>query len=309
MSARRCKSVWEITQEILRIIEADRQDSPKDDKATYWFRGEARNFDGGADSDIGTDFQPVLYREKSWVENERDIYEEALRLNIVSFAEDAQMSERLARMQHYSLPTRFCDISANALLATFFAVGANADNKNADGFIRVIKVADHKMKSFTSDIIVAISHLPLVDAKNIDVDKPNGLGYLTYEIASGERRCFYSESEDSEMGRRLRDEIQQVWSFRPILNSRRIRAQDGAFIAFGCGSGKARLDATFSPADYNDETKPTYGIKQIDFVRVAAECKVAIREELRHFGMPEEAVYPEFEKVCESIKKRFSLNV
>lgn len=307
MSARRCESVWEIAREVQRIIEDDRRDSPGDDGATYWFRGEARSRAGGAGSDIGTDFKPSLYYNEGWWRHEREIYEEALRLDVVSFAEDARMSERLARMRHYSLPTRFSDISDNALLSAFVASDAGDERKrNADGFIRVVKVAGHKMKSFTSDVIVAISHLPLVDAENVKVDEPDGLGYLTYEIASGERRWFYSESENPEMGRRLRKEIQQVWAFRPILNNRRIRAQGGAFLAFGCGSGKAQLDATFSPADYDDETKPTYGIKQIGFVRVAAERKVAVCEELRHFGVPEETVYPDLENVCTSIKNRFS---
>lgn len=305
--SRRCESVWEIAREVQRIIEDDRRDSPEDDGATYWFRGEARNRVGGAGSDIGTDFKPSLYYNEGWWRHEREIYEEALRLDVVSFAEDARMSERLARMRHYSLPTRFSDISDNALLSAFVASDAGDEKKrNADGFIRVIKVAGHKMKSFTSDVIVAISHLPLVDAENVKVDEPDGLGYLTYEIASGERRWFYSESENPEMGRRLRKEIQQVWAFRPILNNRRIRAQGGAFLAFGCGNGKTRLDATFSPADYDDETKPTYGIKQIGFVRVAAERKVAICEELRHFGVPEETVYPDLENVCTSIKHRFA---
>lgn len=306
-TVRRCESVCEIVKEVQEIIKKDQEKKdPRDDKATYWFRGEAKNYADSSGSDIGTEFQPCLYRKKNWVKNEREIYEAALRLNIVSFAEDTRMSERIARMQHYGLPTRFCDISDNALLSAFFAADTEDVDGNADGFIRVIKVAGHKMKSFTSDIIVAISQLPLVDIDRIKMFTKNGLAALTYEIANGERSWFYSESENPNAGKRLKKEIQQVWAFRPILNNRRIRAQGGAFLAFGCGSGKAQLDATFSPADYDDETKPTYGIKQIGFVRIAAERKVAICEELRHFGVPEETVYPDLENVCTSIKNRFS---
>ncbi len=310
---RGCKSVCEIVKEVQEIIKKDQEtdqkkdqrDSSEDDKATYWFRGEARNYADSSGSDIGTEFQPCLYRKKNWVKNEREIYEAALRLNIVSFAEDTRMSERVARMQHYGLPTRFCDISDNALLSAFFAADTEGADGNADGFIRVIKVAGHKMKSFTSDIIVAISYLPLVDIDRIKMFTKNGLAALTYEIANGDRPWFYSESENPNAGKRLKKELQQVWAFRPILNNRRIRAQGGAFLAFGCGSGKAQLDATFSPADYDDETKPTYGIKQIGFVRIAAHSKADIRKELRHFGVPEEAVYPDLENVCTSIKGRF----
>ncbi len=300
-----CESVTEIVQEVQRILGEDRRNSPKDEKATYWFRGEGRNHDGGND-DIGTGFQPYLYRNEGWWKNERRMYEEALRLNVASFAEDTRMSERIARMQHYQLPTRFCDISNNALLSTLFAADESDENKGRDGFVRIIKVDDKKMKSFTSDIIIAISHLPLVDTKNLDLNDVNGRGlhYLTYEIAN-ERPSFYSAKDNEELGRQLQEQIQQVWAFRPIMNNRRIRAQGGAFLAFGCGHNKKPLDATFAPEDYKDKTKPTYGIKQIGFVRIAAGKKEEIRKQLRHFGMPAEDVYPDLTEVCKCIGKEF----
>ena len=207
-------------------------------------------------------------------------------------------------MQHYQLPTRFCDISDNALLSAFFASDETDLKKGRDGFVRVIKVADHKMKSFTSDIIIAISHLPLVDVENIDLKSKHGLGYLTYEV-KGERRAFYTQQENEWLGEQLRQELQHVWAFRPILNNRRIRAQGGAFLAFGCGHHKKPLSVTFSPDDYTDGGKPTYGIKQIGFVRIAASKKTRIREELQHFGMPAEAVYPDLTEVCGCIAEKF----
>lgn len=41
------------------------------------------------------------------------------------------------------------------------------------------------------------------------------------------------------------------------------------------------------------------------FVRIAASKKTRIREELRNFGMPAEAVYPDLTEVCECIADKF----
>ena len=66
--------------------------------------------------------------------------------------------------------------TSNVLIATQFACGAgnmnreNRDNGH-DGYIRVIKVNRKRIKSFTSDIITAIAHLPLVHYENVKPSK------------------------------------------------------------------------------------------------------------------------------------------
>lgn len=301
-----CHSLDETVSAILRILARERKTSPEDE-AEYFFRGEKRNYKHPGAPVLDTAFESLLDREKLWM-NERKLYEDAMRLNVASFSEDLTMAERVARMQHYGLPTRFADLSENALLAVCFAVGGASDNAEEhvkeDGFVRIIKVSTAKMKSFTSDLITAISHLPLVDCENINPSKKGGLGYLTYEIIR-ERPGFYGESEDPDLGRRLRQEIQQVWAFKPIVNNPRLRNQGGVFLAFGCHDGKKPLHPTFSPSDYHNQTAPSFGIGQIGFVRIAAESKRQIRKELRWFGMPEERIYPDLANVCNILKKRY----
>ena len=219
------------------------------------------------------------------------------------------MCERVARMQHYSLPTRFADLSTNAFLSALFAAGGCSCTpggyKDEDGFIRVVKVAKHKMKSFTSDIIVAISHLPLIAADNIHPGNGSkqDLGYLAYEMQS-ERPTFDLDSY-GKRGKSLFEEIQQVWSFKPLMNNPRIRNQGGLFLAFGCRDRKEPLRPTFSLADYDNPTAPSFGIAQVGFVRIAAKAKADILDQLRMFGMTEEAVYPELSDVCKTLDSRF----
>ena len=304
----RCKTTEEIVSEVNRLIREEGRYHPEKG-AEFFFRGEALNHSSTDDAaPLGTAFSCYLDRESAYRQNEREMYEEALRLNVASFREDVTMVERIARMQHHQLPTRFADMSFNALLSTHFACGGGECNESdkdngRDGFVRIIKIAKHKMKSFSSDIIIAISHLPLVDAKDVNPSQDDGLGKLSYEIKNN-RTAFWTETDWKEIGQQLRTEMQQVWAFKPVLNTAQVRAQGGAFLAFGCRDGKEPLNPTFSPSDYDNRLAPSYGIKQIGYVQIAAEAKTKIREELRHFGMSGEIAYPEISNVCTEIANR-----
>jgi hypothetical protein len=201
----RCRSIEDVVGEVMRLINEEKSVYPEAG-AEFFFRGESKNHKSECDGDaLSSEFQSLLDRE-GLVDYERRLFEEAMRLNVASFEKDKTMVDRIARMQHYQLPTRFADVSTNALLSTHFACNANP---NRDGFIRVMKVAEHKMKSFTSDVIIAISHLPLVNAQEINPSEIKGLGKLTYEIKNN-RPGFISEEDWPEIGADLRHEIQQV---------------------------------------------------------------------------------------------------
>ena len=289
----------------------------KDNRAEYYFRGESKNFKRqheGPDLELDTDFSCLLDREVNWYENERDLYQEALRLNVVSFEKDIGMVERLARMQHFLMPTRFCDITSNLLVAVMFACGCgdlwnknNRDNGH-DGYVRILKIRNDKMKSFTSDIINAIAHLPLVNAERVHPSKVNGLDYLRYEITNDKPGFSMPDVQPAKSLEAEREklcrEIQQVWAFKPIWNTDRIRGQAGAFLAFGCRDGKKPLNPSFSPADYDNPDEPSCGIAQIDCIQINGNFKTRICEELRYFGLPVEGLYQDLTNVCSEIAER-----
>ena len=317
MSVKRCEKIDEVVAEALSIIRDELKYDPEDG-AEFFFRGEAMNYHhpGDFNAPLEPDFLSSLDRSRSLVEHERDLYQEALRHNIVSFYDDRTMVERLTRMQHYRLPTRFADLSMNMMLAAFFAAGGERLTKSPashkdDGYIRIIKVSPKKMKAFTSDIITAIAHLPLVKSEDVRPCEEDGLEALRYEITN-ERPGFstsmrqWSSNRMQQVEADLRREIQQVWAFKPILNNRRIRTQGGLFLAFGCGNGKESLRPSFSPRDYNDEGKSSYGIKQVGYVQIHADAKPRIIDQLRFLGMQEESVYPDLSDVCNSIAKRYN---
>ena len=309
--SRPCYNVEDIASEVRRIIEEEKAKHPGDAGAEFFFRGEKQNYATHDNSELGTHFPCNLYQpanSNAW-KYERKLYEEALRQNVIDFYQDRTMTERLARMQHYHLPTRFNDLSENVLQAAFFATGAGSFRKDGgedlDGWIRMVKVAKHKMKSFTSDIIIAISHLPLVDPGKFHIfddycstdEEGKGLNVLRYEIMK-ERPAFGFESKRPIAAPKLRHDIQQVWAFKPMLNTARIKKQCGIFLAVGCGDGKQPIRPTYSEEDYENEDAPSYGIKQIGAVRIAAEAKKPLLDELRYYGIRAENTYPELSEVC-----------
>ena len=102
----------------------------------------------------------------------------------------------------------------------------------------------------------------------------------------------------------LREEIQHVWAFKPVWNTRRIRSQSGVFLAFGCRDGKEPLNPTFSPDDYDNKDAPSCGIAQVAVIQIDGQFKKQIVEELRYFGMPAESVYPDLSNICTEISER-----
>lgn len=313
----RCENVRQIVGRASEIL-FDQLKCSDDTSAEYFFRGESMNFlrkDEGFALPLGTNFPCSLDREERFWRNERELYQESLRLNVVSFEEDRSMVDRVARMQHYLLPTRFCDLTTNVLVAAMFACGGgDADlskrNNGHDGYIRVMKVRRDRMKSFTSDIINAIAHLPLVDCENVNPENsPDGLDCLRYEITNS-RPGFSTDvamldgTGIMQAKAKLCEEIQHVWAFKPIWNTRRIRNQFGAFLAFGCHNGKRPLSPSFSLKDYDDPSAPSYGIAQVAVIQIDGSKKISIQDELRYFGMPLENLYPDISNVCQEISNR-----
>lgn len=107
--------------------------------ANLYFRGQA-NFNWKV--------QPGIVRNNPKFESE--YFNETLRHFPSEFENEKSYFEKLARMQHFGLPTRFLDITENPYIALFFACETNFDDY---GEVRIYTVDSQKIKNYNDRIL------------------------------------------------------------------------------------------------------------------------------------------------------------
>lgn len=102
--------------EYMAWVEGGTQKAKEQGNDTLLYRGH---------SDAEYKFIPTVYRKNSAGESfravEHHLFEDMLRRDHTTFANDKTMFEKLVRMQHYGLPTRLLDLTHSPLIALYFA--------------------------------------------------------------------------------------------------------------------------------------------------------------------------------------------
>lgn len=218
------------------------------------------------------------------------------------FAGRVPVSDWLCAMQHYGVPTRLLDFTANMLVALYFSV-REEDKHDVDGSIYVlnaeklnemygIRPTTQIMRSHDLDVI-ARSALVLSTNTNDFVDTIN------YQVDISEvvhlksvMDTFYSEisNENSPVWQRLRGPI----AFWPKKDNGRIIAQDGAFVIFGGNHNVDYFGA--GDASFNGFIKK-YVVKN----------KGQILDGLKRIGFDDSRLFPELEHQARGLKALFAI--
>jgi hypothetical protein len=203
------------------------------------------------------------------------------------FQTDGTMLERLARMQHYSLPTRLLDLTANPLVALYFAC---RDDQKKKGEVVVLTIKKTLIKYFDSDTascIANLAQLSPLEKKKIDLTLAPESFNETMEVL---RLVQFVREEKPYFTATVRPaDLAKALFVKPKFNSRRIAAQAGAFLLFGIRSDLA--------------TQPESGIA-IDRITIHAGDKAAILKELAILGFNESTLFPEIESAARHIRSR-----
>lgn len=119
-------------------------------------KGHTRFFRGHGDE--SWKLLPSIYRETYLIENEDKIIKDALTYCPDDFLPSDTLFEKLVKLQHYGYSTRLLDLTANALVALYFAASPSS---NKDGELIILDIPDAEIKYGDSDTVAILSALSL----------------------------------------------------------------------------------------------------------------------------------------------------
>lgn len=256
----------------------------------FFYRGEKQIYE--------TCLTPSVFRNA----NEKEAYFDALTYFPNEFVGLSALSQ-LAKMQHYTYPTRLLDLTTNPLVALWFAsadystktISYQHDEK--DGQFFVIATRKKNILSFESDRALLLSCLAKLD----DKEKNMLAKFLEHQLANNNQKldndCIKQLKTNnvnvfqkyiSEVSRErtaflnYRTNPKDIFStfiVRPLINNDRLQKQNGLFAIFGLNS---------ELYNNNDE------YKIYSFV-IPKQCKQKIVDELDKLGINQATLFGDIE--------------
>ncbi|MEY8847330.1 FRG domain-containing protein [Psychroserpens sp. XS_ASV72] len=244
------------------------------DEYENYFRGH---------SDISFELKPSIYRD-GLIYNEDNIFKESISRVPLEFNNSKSTVEKLVKMQHYGIPTRLLDVTANPLVALYFA--CNKDfSKN--GEVVYLRIPKNYVKYYDSDVVSVLSNIAKrpenfeIDTSTSKISEFNdttAIQYLLHEIK--EEKPYFQNLINPK-------HLEEVFAVKVKLDNERILKQEGAFLIFGIDANKIRPARVPNNWVLNKTTK----VK----LEIPANRKRSILKELATFGISNRTLFPELE--------------
>ena len=293
--------------EVVRFVLQLEAQSPT---SQFYFRGENKNFGTSA-------FTPGIYRNKH-LKREHIIYREMQRFNDHEFTTDKTAFDKLARMQHYSCPTRMLDLSEDMFSGLFFALDGRKEGGEA--VLYVVELNEHRIKYYDSDAVSIIANLAKLPQERNDHAEPQekskqalwqealeycdnreaynankslpSKGFLLHDIK--EEKSYFQDLIDPK-------DLFRIVAVKPKLTSQRLQGQKGAFLLYGLNKedpNKPISLITDNEQLNNDaQTHPV-----LSLTKIILSPKIT-KKNLKRIGITTPFIYPELDKVSGYLKE------
>lgn len=270
------------------IKEEEGQDS---DSQKFFFRGQAN---------CNWDVVPGIFRE-NYLSYESELINGAYLRNPSEFRQLDTDFEKLAKLQHYGLPTRLLDVTSNPLVALYFACQPYQEyNKEENTIIEpdgIVLFSRAYGKSCNDLEVLVISHLA-----NMEINGDTTLNKLLEELE--DKRIYSTKTaKDCRDGqfKSLIKILQNNYFVVSNMNNERLIRQSGLFLLVGkynvilqekdVGQSVIQVAKSSAKSDF-DKT----------VFRIPLDKKDEILKELDFYNINEGALFPELEHQMTYVK-------
>lgn len=221
-----------------------------------------------------------IARDRGYLENEPDMYADAIRMKQNEFDSLTSPIQRLAKLQHYNVPTRLIDITSDARIALFFAI---QDVKNGeDAYVYVYSQENHKLNSKNVRVLSLLATLKEYDLETI---RHQYQAQFNEEILDEEILSMVQNNVFVEFAEELKD-----------LNLR-LYQQKGSFVI--CGN--VVLDG-----EIQRELKTLDSVEPVSIIKIPFEYKEMMKRELdEKYAINETFIYPELPSVGSYVREKY----
>lgn len=270
------------------IKDEEGQDS---DSQKFYFRGQAN---------CNWDVVPGIFRE-NYLSYESELINGAYLRNPSEFRQLDTDFEKLAKLQHYGLPTRLLDVTSNPLVALYFACQPYQEYNNEENTIiepdGIVLFSRTYGKSCNDLEVSVISHLA-----NMEINGDTTLNKLLEELE--DKRVYSTKTaKDCRDGqfKSLIKILQNNYFMVSNMNNERLIRQSGLFLLVG------KYNVILKEKDVGQSViQVAKSSVKSDFdktvFRIPFDKKDEILKELDFYNINEGALFPELEHQMTYVK-------
>ena len=195
-------------KEKIKLLDELNELMPFGNKFKLFFRGE---------DDNTYNLIPSIYRN-GWITSEHKFFNESINKCPESFKECKTAFEKLAKMQHYRIPTRLLDITENPLIALYFAT--NKGPKNNNGRFYCFYISESAIKYPDNDITALLSN-----AASVDINRFYEREYYESAFAFIKKYKRFASAKNTDTRYKLQREAKQLFKENPVVNEMLLKSQ------------------------------------------------------------------------------------